>query len=447
MLVASRAIRRFGTTAIPVEAYPGVTVSIDNLKIAHVRMNSPPVNALTKSVLLGLRETVKSLPSQGVRGIILGTSLNKVFSAGLDLNELLKKDGQTDQEFRANFFEYLGGFQETVKTLVSTDLPTAAIVEGNAPAGGTVLALACDFRIAPVDTEGIPFVMGLNEAGVGMAPPVWVHELARIALPPRTLDRALQYGLLYQDPKSALDAGFLDELVPRKALVERAVAEIVKIGKIPWLARSDAKRVGRSKIVAAMDLAALEHLHTSIAGDEFQGVVRGIMESLKNKKKKSEEMGLTDRISFLRRERAVGVIQPSRSTKRLSRYQLDEFVLAAKRRLNYFQHAQRIKRRKVSHGGGLRSSSSREVLLDDYDAQDAVPFCAFNGGSDAWVDIGNKLIGVKILQDYLKTASHENPPRWTSVFVNWKRYPDEILCLHYLDYFARGDSGGFEAAS
>ncbi|OZJ04423.1 hypothetical protein BZG36_02921 [Bifiguratus adelaidae] len=30
-----------------------------------------------------------------------------------------------------------------------------------------------------------------------------------------------------------------------------------------------------------------------------------------------------------------------------------------------------------------------------------LPFCAFNGGSDVWVDIGNKLIGVQILQDYL----------------------------------------------
>ncbi|KAJ3096651.1 IMP 5'-nucleotidase [Phlyctochytrium planicorne] len=121
----------------------------------------------------------------------------------------------------------------------------------------------------------------------------------------------------------------------------------------------------------------------------------------------AEEMGLTDRISILRKERAVGVIQPPGSTERLSREQLDEFVLAAQRRLNNFQHAQRIKRRKVSHSGGLRSSSSREVLLDDDDVQDAVPFCVFNGGSDAWVDIGNKLIGVKILQDYLKTAGHE----------------------------------------
>ncbi|KAI8852369.1 ClpP/crotonase-like domain-containing protein [Chytridium lagenaria] len=279
-------LRRFSaaTTTLPLEAYPGLTVSIDNLKIAHLRLNSPPVNALTGSLLSGVGKAVKSLPKHGVKGLILGTSLTKCFSAGLDLRELLKREGQTDKEFKENFFQYLGEFQESVKALVSTDLPTVAIVEGTAPAGGTVLALACDYRIGPEDTEGIPFVMGLNETAVGMAPPIWVHELARLALHPRVADRSLQYGLLYHDPKAALDAGFLDVLVPRKALVEKAVAEVVKMGKIPWLARSDAKRLGRKRIVDVMDLAALEHVHESVSGDEFQNTVRAIMESLKKKK-------------------------------------------------------------------------------------------------------------------------------------------------------------------
>mmetsp|Transcript_14195 Transcript_14195/g.32861 ORF Transcript_14195/g.32861 Transcript_14195/m.32861 type:complete len:224 (-) Transcript_14195:456-1127(-) len=30
-----------------------------------------------------------------------------------------------------------------------------------------------------------------------------------------------------------------------------------------------------------------------------------------------------------------------------------------------------------------------------------LPFCAFNGGRDAWVDVGNKRVGVQILQSYL----------------------------------------------
>ena len=36
-----------------------------------------------------------------------------------------------------------------------------------------------------------------------------------------------------------------------------------------------------------------------------------------------------------------------------------------------------------------------------------IPFCAFNGGNDVWLDIGNKLIGVKILLNWLGAEPHE----------------------------------------
>ncbi|KAI8852363.1 IMP-specific 5-nucleotidase [Chytridium lagenaria] len=118
------------------------------------------------------------------------------------------------------------------------------------------------------------------------------------------------------------------------------------------------------------------------------------------------DMGLLERVTILRKERALGVISKGGSD-RLSREQLDEFVLAAQRRLNNYQHAQRIKRRKVN--GGMSVSTSVDTLsnIDENNDYTPLPFCAFNGGSDAWLDIGNKLIGVKILQDYLKTLPHE----------------------------------------
>ena len=37
----------------------------------------------------------------------------------------------------------------------------------------------------------------------------------------------------------------------------------------------------------------------------------------------------------------------------------------------------------------------------------SLPFCAFNGGSDAWVDCGNKRVGVAILQSYLGVPNEE----------------------------------------
>ncbi|KAI9100580.1 IMP-specific 5-nucleotidase [Phlyctochytrium arcticum] len=95
-----------------------------------------------------------------------------------------------------------------------------------------------------------------------------------------------------------------------------------------------------------------------------------------------EDMGLADKAVVLRKARAAGVI--AAKDVRLTREQLDELALSVQRRLNNFQHARRVQT-----------------------GQTALPFCAFNGGSDVWVDIGNKLIGVNILQEYLGTTGAE----------------------------------------
>lgn len=39
--------------------------------------------------------------------------------------------------------------------------------------------------------------------------------------------------------------------------------------------------------------------------------------------------------------------------------------------------------------------------------QNTIPYCAFNGGSDVWVDVGNKLIGVQVMQKLLGASPAE----------------------------------------
>ncbi|KAG0231484.1 IMP 5'-nucleotidase [Actinomortierella wolfii] len=78
----------------------------------------------------------------------------------------------------------------------------------------------------------------------------------------------------------------------------------------------------------------------------------------------------------LRKSRAVG-IYPNAPGVKIAREQLDECVLSTQQRLLEFQQ---------------RATKA------------AIPFCAFNGGNDVFVDIGNKLIGVQVLQRYLGAA-------------------------------------------
>ena len=79
------------------------------------------------------------------------------------------------------------------------------------------------------------------------------------------------------------------------------------------------------------------------------------------------------RARVIRKKRSIGLVP--QSDELISRESLDETVLRAHDALN--------------------------------DANISLPYCAFNGGSDAWVDCGNKRVGVQVLQAYLDIAADE----------------------------------------
>lgn len=82
-----------------------------------------------------------------------------------------------------------------------------------------------------------------------------------------------------------------------------------------------------------------------------------------------EDLNLRGRV--IRKRRSVGLIPLPGSE--MTRESLDEAVLRVHEKLHHLHDGR---------GPGL-------------------PFCAFNGGTDAWVDCGSKRVGVRILQGYL----------------------------------------------
>ena len=111
-----------------------------------------------------------------------------------------------------------------------------------------------------------------------------------------------------------------------------------------------------------------------------QEQVKMILDIAENTMKRTcDEMHLRARV--LRKERAVGmypggdelvkVYPKGHGSKKLKREALDEVVLR---------------------------------IMDELRAATppiTIPFCAFNGGRDAWIDIGNKKVGVECLQAFL----------------------------------------------
>lgn len=98
--------------------------------------------------------------------------------------------------------------------------PVVVAVTGHALAAGALLALACDVRIG----ADVPAKIGLNETSIGMPLPQFAAELARDRLTPAAFTQATLAAEIY-DPAGAVEAGYLDRVVPADEVEVAAIAE------------------------------------------------------------------------------------------------------------------------------------------------------------------------------------------------------------------------------
>ncbi|EOD33810.1 hypothetical protein EMIHUDRAFT_253022, partial [Emiliania huxleyi CCMP1516] len=98
--------------------------------VASVSLNHRPVNALTQGVCEELRQCLGELEADPqVRGLLLGSALPGLFSAGLDLHAFHKPDPDA-------LADYWTAVQELWLALWTSDLATVAAISGHCPAGG-----------------------------------------------------------------------------------------------------------------------------------------------------------------------------------------------------------------------------------------------------------------------------------------------------------------------
>jgi enoyl-CoA hydratase len=180
---------------------------IDDVHV--VTMTSNKVNAMNDEFFTDLQAAIVELQSAETLPVVL-TGAERCFCAGLDLRELYEYDRTT----LAAFVERLN---ETVLAWFTLPRPIVAAVNGHAIAGGCVLALACDVRVA-VDRDAR---IGLNEVQVGIPFPAVPLAVSRHALSPAHAREVLLFGGLYA-PAEALRRGLVDEVVPAAELMTRA---------------------------------------------------------------------------------------------------------------------------------------------------------------------------------------------------------------------------------
>ena len=241
--------------------------------VRELQLNRPSANALSPELIVVLKGAIETAPNDGARALVLSGAPG-MFSAGLDVPQWLALG-------RPALAHAWRDFYSLMRALACSSIPVAAAITGHGPAGGTVLALFCDWRgIAKGDWK-----MGFNEVQVGIPlPPVILSALKR-QVGARQAERLGTGGLVISAAEAAR-IGLVDELIPLERVVEQAVEWCQSLLKLPPLAMTTTRRRARADLAGFFDQDIERELDEVIASwwsDEAQSVLRALAARLTKK--------------------------------------------------------------------------------------------------------------------------------------------------------------------
>jgi enoyl-CoA hydratase/carnithine racemase len=200
--------------------------------------------AFIKELALGLykAEQLCGDPDDPQACAIVLAGRRGVFCGGLDLKEGHAMD-------RGAVAAWVDQFEALFLQLFALRIPVVAALTGGAIAGGAVLALAADERIA---ARAPTFALGLTEVTLGLPLPSAALEIARFAVDPRHHVDVLLRGRRF-DADECLRRGLVDVLVDvdHGAAAGEDVADPIvaaAVARARTFAAGGARAVGKTKL-------------------------------------------------------------------------------------------------------------------------------------------------------------------------------------------------------
>jgi enoyl-CoA hydratase len=184
-------------------------------RVAVVKVDRPPVNALNRQVEDEIEAVFKELGTLNEVGAVIVTGGGaKAFIAGADIKMISEKSPK-------EAFEMSTATQRVLSKIEKFDRVVIAAVNGLALGGGCEVALACDIRVADESA-----IFGFPEVSLGLLPGAGgTQRLARLV----GIGKAKEL-ILTGDPISADEAKRIG-LVERIAPKGEAVAEATSLAK------------------------------------------------------------------------------------------------------------------------------------------------------------------------------------------------------------------------
>ena len=176
--------------------------------VATISMDDGKVNALSPDMQREINEALDRAESEGVGAVVIAGN-SRVFSGGFDL-KVLTAGGQPAIDMLA------GGFELGARILAFPK-PVVMACTGHAIAMGSFLLLCGDHLIGSPSHR-----IQANEVSIGMTMPGAALAILRHRLTPAAFQRAVNLSAEFKG-QSAVDAGYLDELVDADLIRTRAL--------------------------------------------------------------------------------------------------------------------------------------------------------------------------------------------------------------------------------
>ncbi|SFQ20718.1 crotonase/enoyl-CoA hydratase family protein [Pseudomonas borbori] len=208
--------------------------------IATLTLCNGKVNAISPDVIAAFNVALDRAEQD--RAIVIVTGQPGILSGGYDLKVMTSGP--------QNAIALVAAGSTLARRMLAHPFPIIVACPGHAVAKGAFILLSADYRIG---TEG-PFSIGLNEVQIGMTMHNAGIALARDRLGKSAFHRSVINGEMF-DPQGAVDAGFLDKVVPAEQLLAAAQAAARQMQKINMSAHKNTKLKVRKGLLEILDQA------------------------------------------------------------------------------------------------------------------------------------------------------------------------------------------------
>jgi enoyl-CoA hydratase len=209
--------------------------------IVSITMDDGKVNVLSPQMLEELGAALDTAEASQATVVLAGREGR--FCAGFDLSVL--RGGGPDAVGMLR-----GGF-ELSERLLSFPTPVVIACTGHTVAMGAFLLLSGDYRIGAAG----PFKVIANEVAIGLTMPDAAIEVCRQRLTPAAFNRAVILAEAYTVDDAAVNAGFLDRVVPATEIHTEARATATALGALDLPAHAATKLRTRARALAALRVA------------------------------------------------------------------------------------------------------------------------------------------------------------------------------------------------